>query len=205
MRARSLSVPLALGLLASACLVLRPEPVEAPALAGLAAPAGAIARAVVLVAAQGPRSTTVGGNPPVDFLHTHGLEVRDTTPLLEELVASGLFTEVALGADGVPAPDLRLEARYWVQETMDQDLLWLGYLTMTLFPVRAEVVLTLDLTLADVRGVLGTVSRAERLVVWENWLLLPFGLLGQPLSKVQRVRADLLRSALAEARLRGWI
>lgn len=202
---RALVVRLALGLLASGCLVVRPEPVDAPALAGLATPSGKSTRAVVLVAAQGPRSATLGGNPPVDFLHTHGLEVRDTTPLLEVLDASGLFAQVALGADDTPAPDLRLEARYWVQETMDQDLLWLGYLTMTLFPVRAEVVLTLDLTLADARGALGTVSRAERVVVWENWLLLPFGLLGQPLKKVQRVRADLLRSALSEARLRGWI
>ncbi len=180
-------------------MALRTDPVSSAAFASLARPASAdaVRPSALLWASEMPFGAASRSNET--------LEEADQARALEVVSSTGWFSAVR-SAEQDNSGDVRLEARYEFLGESESFLLLASVVTLGVIPSRSSGVIALHLRVSDAAGnVRGEITRAERYTRWDGWLFLPLAPF-LPEGDVRRdVHDDLLRAALAEARLDGWL
>lgn len=122
----------------------------------------------------------------------------------KEFTASGLFSSVDEQADKAAAAEALVEVVGRDDFTYSPVLSQLNQSTFFIVPARSCHNYTLTTTFKDAGGkVLGTIEKKEKVVYWSQIALLPFSPF--TLTVRRKVRADLIRSTLAEARQLGYL
>ncbi|MES2918179.1 MAG: hypothetical protein V4729_06120 [Pseudomonadota bacterium] len=121
-----------------------------------------------------------------------------------EFLASGLFSAVDEQTDRSPSAHALVEVVGRDDFTYSPVLSQLNQSTFFIVPDRSCHNYTLTMTFKDAGGkVLGTIEKREKVVYWSQIALLPFSPF--TLTVRRKVRADLIRSTLAEARQLGYL
>lgn len=181
-------------------MALRTDPVATATFAALASPAAPIAAARLSACLWASEMPFGAAHPSNETL-----VAADRVRALAVVRATGWFSEVRAAEEEAPS-DLRLELRYEFLAEGGSLSFLASVVTLGLVPSRSDALIVMNLRVADAHGnVRGEVTRAERYVRWDGWLFLPLAPFFTEQDVRREVHDDLLRAALAEARLEGWI